>query len=112
MCARHFEFSGPTLRPLGKWFVAVAILTIYTFPLALGVSHGLPGWLQDLGWALSLLFLFGSSVCLLWLYFKHGGKWAGRLGIFPKSWARWFLDEPESAEELATRMSCGPTRNK
>ena len=94
MCPRNFEFSGPTLRPLGKWFVGFAILTTYASFLALGVSHGLPGWLQDLGWALSLLFLLGGSVCLLWLYFKHGGKWVGRLGILPKSWARWFLDEP------------------
>lgn len=99
MCARNLEFSGPTLRPLGKWFVGFAILILYVFLLALGISRGLPGWIQGLGWALSLLFLFGGSVCLLWLYFKQGGKWTGRLGIFPKSWARWILDERESAKK-------------
>jgi len=93
MCPRDFEFSGPTLRPLGKWFVGFAILTIYVFLLGLGVSHGVPRWLQDLGWALSLLLLLSGSICLLWLYFKRSGKWAGRLSLLPKNWARWFLDE-------------------
>lgn len=98
MCARHIKFSGPTLRPLGKWIVGCAILALYASFLALGISYGLPGWLQDLGWALSLLLLAVGSVCLLWLSYKHGHMRFDRLGLLPRSWARWVLDESESEE--------------
>lgn len=96
MCARHIKFSGPTLHPLGKWFVGCAILALYTSILALGISHGLPGWLQDLGWALSLLLLVIGSLCMLWLSYKHGSVRFDRLGLLPRSWARWVLDESET----------------
>ena len=104
MCARHNEFSGPTLRPLRKWFVGFAILALCASVAALGLSHGLPEWLQDLGWALNLLFLLGGSVWILWLYYKNGGKWFGQLGILPKSWVHWVLDEPESTKN--SRHEC------
>lgn len=105
MSARHIEFYGPTLRPLRKWFVGFAILSVILSVFALGASHGLPVWLQDLGWAFSLLFLLGGSGRLLWLYFKHG-KWIGQVGILPKSWVRWCLDKPEYPKKSGTE--CRP----
>lgn len=99
MTARRLEFTGPTLRPLRKWFVSLAMLAACAFFLALGVSRGFPGWLRDLGWALYLLFLLGGSICLLWLSLKHRRVSFGQLGFIPRSWARWVLDKPEVAKK-------------
>jgi phosphatidylglycerophosphate synthase len=99
MRARHLEFSGPTLQPIGKWIVGFAILAICAFLFGLGVSRGLPGWFQNLGLASILLFLLGGSICVVILYFKHRGKWVGQVGILPKIWANWVLDRPESVKK-------------
>lgn len=99
MCSRHIEFCGPTLRPLRKWLVGFAILAIYASFLALGISNGIPGWLQDIGWALSFLVLIGGSLYLLWLSCKQGRIKFGRLGLLPKSWVSWILDESEATEK-------------
>ena len=99
MCPRHIEISGPTWRPLRKWFPGFVILALCASVVALGLSHGLPGWLQNLGWALILLFLVGGSFYLLWLSIKDGRARFGQIRMLPKSWARWVLDEPEATKK-------------
>lgn len=99
MCARRMQFSGPTLRPVRKWIIGFAILGACALLLALGISRGLPGWLQDLGWGYTFLFLFGGSVYLFWLSFKQRRIRFGELPLLPQSWVRWILDKPETAKK-------------
>ncbi|HEU5352380.1 MAG TPA: hypothetical protein VFU55_12365 [Terracidiphilus sp.] len=94
MCAQRIQFSGPTLRPLRKWFVSFAILAVCAFLLALGVTRKFPEWLRDLGWASELLILFGGSIYMLWLSFRQRRIRFGQHLLLPQSWTRWLLDKP------------------
>ncbi|HVC45688.1 MAG TPA: hypothetical protein VND90_00450 [Terracidiphilus sp.] len=97
MRAGGLEFTGPTLRPLRKWFVSLAILAVCAFFFALGLSRGFPEWLRDLGWAFYLVLMVGGSIWFLYSL-KRRRMPFGQLGFIPQSWARWVLDKPESSE--------------
>jgi hypothetical protein len=98
MRVRGFEFTGPTLRPLRKWFASLAILAACAFLLALGVSRGFPEWLRALGWVFYLIIMVAGSIYFLYSLKRRRMRF-GQLGFIPQSWARWVLDKDESTKE-------------
>ncbi|HUX44423.1 MAG TPA: hypothetical protein VMV57_06700 [Terracidiphilus sp.] len=97
MLARGLAFTGPTLRPLRKWFVSLAILAVCAFFFALGLSRGFPEWLRHLDWAFYLVLMVGGSIYFLYSL-KRRRIHFGQSGFIPQSWARMVLDEPKSSE--------------
>jgi len=76
-----------------KYFVGIAILVSCACLLAFGL-HGFLEWLRDIGFSIAALYFVGGSVYLT-IRFARGDKIRGpQLGLFPKSWQRWILDEP------------------
>lgn len=94
MSRSGLQFTGPTFRPVKKWLLSIAFLGLCLGMLGLGLVEGIPLWLQDAGWALSGTFLLGGSVYLLFRTGKEQRPIFGYIDIFPRSWKRWFLDEP------------------
>ncbi|HWA94037.1 MAG TPA: hypothetical protein VG844_05505 [Terracidiphilus sp.] len=84
---------------MSKWLVAFAILAVCAFLLGLGVDRGFPAWLQYVGWAFLLLFLFGGIGRLIWLSTRQRRFRFGELACVPQSWRRWILDEPAPAKK-------------
>jgi len=76
-----------------KWLIGIAILAVYAALLAVGPLG--PLWVKAAGFSVFFLYLVAGSVYLA-IRFARGERIEGpQLGLFPKSWQRWMLDEPD-----------------
>ncbi len=79
-----------------KYLVGIAILAICAGLLAIGMLR-FPLWLRVLGFFLGALYLIGGSAYLAIRYFKGDRMRGTQLGLYPRIWQRWILDEPDEA---------------
>ena len=105
MSSDEKRLTGPRFKPAKKWLIGFAILAFCALMLAFGVSTGIPLRAKEAGWAIYALVLFGGSLYLILRYLILGprrgsGRSFGQIALFPRSWQRWILDEPQEKSKL------------
>jgi len=72
----------------------IFILVLCIAILFCGLAFGTPRWLQLAGFIFFAVYLFGGSLYLLLRPKQDRRQNWGQMALLPRSWQRWFLDEP------------------
>jgi hypothetical protein len=81
-----------------RYFIGIAILAACASLLAIGL-HGFPLWLRMVGYFFGALYLVGGSAYFTIQIAKGRSLRGPQLDLFPRSWQRWILDEPDTASQ-------------
>ncbi len=76
-----------------RYWIGIAILVSCAGLLVYRLTPGFPLWLQWAGFFVVAVYLLGGSIYLSIRYIKGDRISGGQLGLYPRSWRRWMLDE-------------------